>query len=442
MNTEKPPVSFVALLLLAIATLIFVALAGVIVRHSDGTTAAGAALRHVQTWYYYGLNDVNASVAPATMARYADFVEDDGFTAQHAEAFKRAGGRYAVAYTDPAYVPACIPPFSPPAGRCKGPIGNLVQRDESAWFHAADGARVHRFDSYNNEYQEALDPSSASARSAYARATAEIVAHAPGLDFFFADDSGSPWREPGDPPGAVWFEGFNAPGVEIPSDQNFIAAEIAMLSAAARPVFINGSDPRTLLPSYGGAYLRAPRIAGEVNEDCYRAGRAIVGDRWRRQGDALLAVTALHRYAACFMQGTTTPANRVYALASWWLTYDARWSVAAPIDPVSGGTAILPEFGIVPGAPLRTASRSIDLLREGAIYAREFGACTQDGSPIGPCAAIVNAGNGDAPVPPLHRRYASVLVLDGRDAISGGTASWRRGPPSEVSAGNALILRG
>ena len=158
MINAKPPVSFVALLLLAAATLIFVALAGTVVRRDDAMSASGAVPRHVATWYYYGLNDVNASVPPATMARYADYVEDDGFTAEHAEAFKRAGGRYAVSYTDPAYVPACIPSFAPPAGRCKGPIGNLVQRDESAWFHGAGGARVHRFDDYNKEYQEALNP--------------------------------------------------------------------------------------------------------------------------------------------------------------------------------------------------------------------------------------------------------------------------------------------
>jgi hypothetical protein len=440
MIDQKPPVSFVAVLLVALITLLSVALAGAIVRRGS-MEASAAAPRHVLTWYYYGLNDVNAAVPPAIMARYADFVEDDGFTAEHAEAFKRAGGRFAVSYTDPAYVPACIPPFTPPAGRCRGPIGNLVQRDESAWFHGRDGARVHRFDSYNNEYQEALDPAAASARAAYARATAAIAAHAPHLDLFFADDYGGPWRSAGGAPGSAWFADFNAPGIEIADDGAFVQAAVAMLSAAARPVLINGSDPQTGLPSYGGAYLRAPRVLGEVNEDCYRAARTVGGDRWHRQGDALLAVAALHRYAICFMMGAPTPANRTYALASWWLTYDPRWSVAAPIDPVPGAVALLPEFAIVPGAPLRSATRSVDELRDGSVYGREFAACTQDGAPIGGCAAVVNPSAGDVPLPRLRGRYASVLVLDPRDAISGGTASWRRGPPSEVSAGNALILR-
>ncbi|HEY4442048.1 MAG TPA: hypothetical protein VGN14_16440, partial [Candidatus Elarobacter sp.] len=95
---------------------------------------------HVQTWYYYGLTDANMSVPVSYMVSHADFVEDDGFTAQHAEAFKDAGGRYAVSYTDPAYTPACVAPFSAPAGACSGPIGNLVNADESAWFHSANGS--------------------------------------------------------------------------------------------------------------------------------------------------------------------------------------------------------------------------------------------------------------------------------------------------------------
>src|SRR5947209_12656118 len=99
---------------------------------------------HVRSFAYFGLNDVNADVPAAYMASHVDVVEDDGFTAQHAEAFKRAGGKIALAYTDPTLVPYCAPPFRPPAGVCEGPIGNLVATDESAWFHDARGERVRR----------------------------------------------------------------------------------------------------------------------------------------------------------------------------------------------------------------------------------------------------------------------------------------------------------
>ncbi|MBV9439319.1 MAG: hypothetical protein JOZ24_04930, partial [Candidatus Eremiobacteraeota bacterium] len=60
---------------------------------------------HVATYYFYGINGVNASIPAGWMAAHADYVEDDGDGVQHATAFKQAGGKYAVSYTDPAYVP-------------------------------------------------------------------------------------------------------------------------------------------------------------------------------------------------------------------------------------------------------------------------------------------------------------------------------------------------
>src|ERR1700681_648587 len=112
-------------------------------RANDAAAVAGTGPAHVRTWYYYGLNGVNESVPAAIMARYADYAEDDGYTAEHVKAFKAAGGRFAVAYSDPSYVPYCYPPFTAPAGRCDGPIGAFA-RDESAWFHGRDGTRGRR----------------------------------------------------------------------------------------------------------------------------------------------------------------------------------------------------------------------------------------------------------------------------------------------------------
>ena len=430
---------------LGVVTLLLGA-ACVAVAGGDVRAASGEVERvphHVLTWYYYGLNDVNANVPPRTMAAYADFVEDDGYTAPHAEAFKRAGGRFAGAYTDPAYVPYCSPPFGVPNGGCGGPIGNLVSHDESAWFHGPDGARVHRAD--GKYYQDALNPAAASARAAYRKATGAILAKAPSLDLFFADDYGGPWRHGNNSPKDAWFYDFNDPGVEIRDDATFVRAAAAMLGSAARPVIVNGADPETGAPAYGGAYLLAPRVWGAAHEGCFRNGDRVLTDAkdaWRSEEDSLLAVSLLQRYTVCFMMGTPTPANRTYALASWWITYDPRWSVAAPIDPVPNASAILPEYDIVPRAPLRTAARTVRELRDGGgAYVREFGACYQAGRAIGPCAAVVNPTANALAVPRLHERYGAALVLDARDALSGGTASWRRGPPGEVGAGNALVLK-
>ncbi|HEY4439928.1 MAG TPA: hypothetical protein VGN14_05700, partial [Candidatus Elarobacter sp.] len=400
---------------------------------------------HVQTWYYYGLTDANMSVPVSYMVSHADFVEDDGFTAQHAEAFKDAGGRYAVSYTDPAYTPACVAPFSAPAGACSGPIGNLVNADESAWFHSANGSRVNRYDSYNGKYQEALNPASAAARNAYASATAAIVAAAPKLDFFFADDSGGTWTGPDGTTMSGWFYGFNAPAVEIASDAAFVPAEESMLAAAARPVIINGSDPGTLLPSYNGAFLGAQNVSGDNWEGCLSDGSGVAGTRngrWVEQSNGLLMTTAHKSLALCMMYAAATPANRIYELASWWMTYDPTYSVASPQTPAADGTTIFPEYDLVPRQPLATATAAVGELSPAAnVYVREFGACYQAGTAIGPCAAIVNIGSSSVAVPALRGHYSAALSVDAASAYAGGKATWTGPVPTQLAALSAVVLR-
>jgi hypothetical protein len=401
---------------------------------------------HVLTWYYYGLNDINAAVPAAVMVRYADFAEDDGFTADHAMAYKRAGGRYAAAYTDPAYVPYCYPPFSAPAGRCEGPVGNLLTRpgDESAWFHGADGTRVRRYMDPHFHYQEALNPKSPAARRAWREMGDKLVRAAPLLDFFFSDDSGGPLHTGDMSPKSSEFYNFNEAGTEIRDDAEFRDAWIAYITLAPRPLFINGYDSATGLPSYGGAWLRHPRVLGAVHESCFRTPEGLrtdTYDRWRFNADSLLANTALRRYALCFMMGTPAPANRAYALASWWLTYDPQWSVAAPIDPIPSQSALLPELDIVPREPLRTASASVRELRaESGAYVREFRACYQQRAAIGPCAAVVNPAPRPVALPPLALRYGHALALTGGDALSGGRASFSAAVPRTLAPESALLL--
>ena len=408
-------------------------------------SAAALAPPHVLTWYYAGLNGINAGVSAAAMARYADFAEDDALNDPvRLEAFKRAGGRFAVSYTDPAYTPYCFPPFSRPAGRCEGPVGRLLTGEEDAFFHGRDGTRVRRYMDPHFQYQEALNPKSAAARRAWRTTGEQIVRNAPSLDFFLADDAGAPLRAHDMSPKSSEFYNFNDAGTEIQSDEEFRDAWIAYITAAPRPLFLNGYDPGTGLPSYGGAFLRARGVLGEIHESCFRAPEGVAtdaGDRWRFHADSLLANTAMQRYAVCFMMGRPTPATRAYALASWWMTYDPRWSVAAPIDPIPSRSALLPEFDLVPRLPLRSASEHVSVLRTGAgAYVREFAACYDAGAPRGPCAAIVNPTVREMPLPRLAQRYGHALVLDDADVISGGRAHWTGTIPATITPQSAILL--
>lgn len=394
--------------------------------------AVGIAPSHVLTFLYYGQSFgatvVNARLSPRFMAAHADFIETSGFDNSSVNAFKAAGGRFAVAYVDPAYVPYCVPPFVPPAGRCSGQIGNLDPA-EAAWFHAPDGARIRRADAYTGQYQEFLNPAASAARQAVAAWMYRYLSASPRLDFFFADDSGSTLRGPDGSPESGMFYGFNSAGTEVSSDGSWIAGENALFDATPRRLILNGGDG--YMPAYGGTFLRNANVAGANHEGCFNS--AAFGGRvsdakgdWRAQADGLLADLPFHVYSLCMMNGPPSAQNRLYAMASWWLTYDTSWSVAAPIAPAADGNAVFAEFGMVPMSPLATAgARGIRSLSRNGIYVREFARCFQNGHAIGACAALVNPDAVTRALPPLSRRYEKVLVLDNASLVSGGSARWR-----------------
>ena len=399
---------------------------------------------HVRTLAYYGLNGINADVPAAFMAAHVDIVEDDGYTAQHADAFKRAGGSTALAYTDPAYAAHCPAPFTPPAGACSGQIANLVQSDESAYVHDGAGARVHRFVSDYFQYQEVFNVTAPSARQAYARTTAAILKASPLLDGFEADDSGSTMTAPGGAFGSLLYYNFNATGVEIPDDATWIAGESAMLAAAGKPLMINGGDAATWGPAYGGAFVDLPSVMSQQFEGCYNNGGNYLytdsENKFAREANGMLAVMARHKSAVCFPTGDNSPAHRLYAYAAWLLTYDPAYAVYETDVPLSDNEALYPETQIVPAQPRATAT-DVAQLRSGGVYVREFAACGIAGVAIGPCATVVNSSPGaTAALPALATAYGHQIVLDPQSFYHGGKANVVAGMPSSLAPATAAIL--
>jgi hypothetical protein len=401
--------------------------------------------KHVATWYYFGLVGVNASVPVDYMVAHADYAEDGG-SADYTRAFKSAGGKYAVAYTDPAYVAYCVAPFTPPAGRCDGPIGAGVSSDESAWFHGADGSRVRHYDSPDSHYQEALNPGSPSARNAYKAFIDDALSRTPALDYIMADDSGGVFTGSDGSQLSGWMYGFNAPEVEITTDAAFIAAERQMLAVPSRPVLVNGYDPSTHKPSYNGAWLDSPNVAGNIYEGCYGGGNGLDSNQygvWTDKSNGLLAVIAHRSLAVCMMVAPATPSNRIYEMASWWMTYTEPYSVAAPLNGPPDGSTILPEYDLVPRQPRTTATSDVNALRAATgAFVREFDSCYQAGVAIGPCAAVVNPNpSASVSMPALSGHYTSVLAVDDKSAFAGGKATWSGSVPSQLGALSAVVLR-
>ncbi len=406
---------------------------------------AGAFPDHVRNHAYYGLNNINADIPAAWMAAHVDIVEDDGYTAQHADAFKRAGGKMALAYTDPTYAAHCPAPFMPPAGQCTGQIANRVPADETAYVHDATGARVNRFFNDYYQYQEVFNVGAPSAQHAYAATTASILAASPLLDGFEADDSGSPITAQGNPFGSLLYYNFDAVGVEIPDDATWIAGESAMLAAAGKPLMINGGDFATWGPAYNGAFLDLPYVMSQQFEGCFNnGGNYLYTDsdgKFAKEENGLIAVMAHHKPAVCYPTGDTSPAHRMYAYAAWLLTYDPVYSIYEMDVPQSDGEAVYPETQLVPQQPRATAASSIAELRNGGVYVREFAQCAIASVPIGPCATVVNSSaSTTAAIPALSTAYAHQIALDPQSLYHGGKANVVAGVPASLGAGTAAIL--
>ena len=401
---------------------------------------------HVQSFAYYGINGINASVPASTMASLVDVVEDDGYTAQSADAFKKAGGRMAIAYTDPTYAYYCAAPLAPPAGACTGQVGQFVS-DESAFLHNAAGQRVANNTNSRFLYEEILNPGSASVQAAYAQAARVVLSASPLLDGLMADDSGSPFSTPGGALGSNLYDGFsNGPGVEITSDQQYIAGEEALLAAPGKPVFINGGDPSTLGPAYNGTFIDQTNVLGQEFEGCFNNGGNYLysdanGNQFQREVNGLLAVQAHRKFALCLPTGSSTdPAKRLYAYASWLLAYDPQYSVYGMEIPQSDGAALYPEIQLVPTQPRVTAT-DVAQLRNGGVYVREFSACAIAGTAIGPCAAVVNTStSASASLPSLSTAYAHSIVLGSSSLAAGGKVTVGSGAPGSLAPQTAAIL--
>ncbi len=407
-------------------------------------SAAGSFPDHVRTHAYYGLNNINVDVPAAFMAAHVDIVEDDGYTAVHADAFKRAGGKMAIAYTDPSFDVHCPAPFVPPAGRCSGPMTGPIAGDESAYIHDVNGARVNRYGGAYFQYQEIFNVAAPSARAAYARWTASILAASPLLDGFEADDSGSPFTGPDNVLGSNLYYGFNAFGVEIAGDAQYIAGESAMLAAAGKQVMINGGDPRGTGPAYGGTFLDLPSVYGQQFEGSFNNGGGYlysdVNNKFQLEENALISVMSHHKLAVVYPTGDGSPAHRLYAYAAWLLTYDPTYSAYETDVPLSDGIALWPETQLVPGQPGVTAT-DIGQLRRGGVYVREFGACAVAAQPIGPCAAVVNSSaTASAALPALSIAYGQHVVLDPQSIYHGGKANVVGGPVTSLGPETAVIL--
>ncbi|MGP6157345.1 MAG: putative glycoside hydrolase [Vulcanimicrobiaceae bacterium] len=381
---------------------------------------------------------MNTNVPAAFMAASVDIVEgEDNLAFPASRAFKAAGGKIALAYTDPGLIPYCALPLNEPAGLCNTPMGQALANAPGAFLHDASGARINRYVNSHFLYQEMLNPASTAARSAYAQYVNGLVAAQPALDGVFADDSGDSFSND--------FYSMSAPSsVEITSDAQYETAMNGMLAAAGTKVIYNGGAVNSGAgPAYSnGEFINQPEVIGQMIEGCFANGalRTDLYSRFQDDANQNLNVQAYHKLAVCMPTVSVDPASRLYSYAAFMLIYDPSYSVFGMNTVLSDNEAVYPETQLVPQQPLTTATNDVAVLRTGNVYVREFASCAIASSSIGGCAALVNSSSSSATIPKLSQAYAHSIVLDAQSLYGGGQAHVVAGTPSSLAPGSAAIL--
>jgi hypothetical protein len=387
---------------------------------------------HVHNSASYGVRSSNVDIPASWMATNVDVVIDAGYpSSTHAQAFKNAGGKFAIEYTNPTYLFYCSPPLTEPAGPCTGPWAPI---DSTGYLHDSSGARIAIYTDSQHQYRETANVGSVSAATAYSNYTAALLRGSPSLDGFQADDSGSPFTS---------LEAGSS-SVEITSDLQWQKGESAILQAAAKPLIINGGNPLTRDPAYNGYFLKLSYVFGQMYEDCFDSpsmGQFTTDTvvTWANEANGLLAGQALGKTAMCMPTGSASSSARLYTYASWLLIDAPPFSVYDTDIVLSNNHSIAPEVTVVPTQPTKSA-KDISDLAIGGVYVREFGACFVSGVPIGACAAVVNPTTSVQSIPALSTSYGAHLLLDAASSYDGGKARVAPGGVTSLAAASAALL--
>jgi len=373
---------------------------------------------HVLTADYLGGADGTHSITWGQAAPYLTWAETD---VADANAIHAAGIK-TMMYVDP---------------NREQPGSQMWTTNTAAYAHDCSGNRVT--DLYNKSVtQYVTSPTSSAMQSVFASYVRSIAAQAH-FDALFEDDSGPLSAfAPYDP--------FSAMPCGY-TDAAWIAGEIALNQASPLPIVVNGlSGLNGHQPSLTLGILKGTNTIGGDFEQCYASDSQpkMDGWLWLAIENSALQAAAENKIFECMAANTAAGGSstdaRIFAYASFLMTYNPNTSVYRTTYATPSGLHIFPEMGLVAlnptvAAPLTVAS----LEQSGGTYARQYGACYLRGSLIGPCAVLVNpnqSGSLKFPFTQYHHR----LALTGSGTLDGGSASAAGpAPPASLGPEEAVI---
>lgn len=191
--------------------------------------------------------------------------------------------------------------------------------------------------------------------------------------------------------------------------------------------------------------LNSSNTIGGNYEHCYSdtGTPKMSGWLWAVQETTEIEVGSRGKLFECQLRNTNSASAstdaRLYALASFLLTYRPASSMLWEQFSTPSGFHVLPESGLVPLEPSVTPSALSNVELSNGTYGREFGACYYRGASLGKCAVVVNPGTSARAFP--YSGYHHTLILTGSDVLDGGRMYTTGGaPPSTIAADEAAIV--
>ncbi|MGB6985793.1 MAG: hypothetical protein WBD74_07470 [Candidatus Aquilonibacter sp.] len=305
----------------------------------------------------------------------------------------------------------------------------------AAFATTCSGVRVT--DVWDDVTQYVMNPSSAALQSAYATLAKDTIGSAH-YDAIYQDDSG-PLSE---------FTYTFSPSLPCDyTDSAWISGSIALANAAPVPVIFNGLgivDGNS--PSLSLGLIPSTNTIGGNFEGCYTTNTITIhtGWLWTAEENTELETNAQNKMFSCQERntnaGSSSTAARIYAYASFLLTYNPSLDVLWEDFETASGLHVFPEEELVVLDPTVATPASVASLEQpGGAYGRQFNECFVAGAFVGACAVALNPTTGVvAPFP--FPQFGHTLTLSGSGVLDGGTMSTQGpAPPEYLDAGQAVI---
>src|SRR5579883_1476240 len=273
-------------------------------------------------------------------------------------------------------------------------------------------------------------------RTSSALAHAQVVVnyrigeYAPNYDAIFSDDSGA------------------VGGITQPCNYDepaYDAAVNAVHQSLGMPMWINalGAAPN---PANAIDLATPSNVMGAMCEQCYDSNgqqdAVQTGTGWQNVENAEIGMVAQQKtfwaYPRASGDAGSETAIRLYAYASFLLSYDPSYTMFEEALSTPSGFPVMPETGFLPEQPLTTAANVGGYLAAGGAYFREFAKCYYRGNFVNNCAVVVNSSAASVPVPSTS--YSHSLVLSGSGVLDGGTVAFNGPAVTQLAPGTAAIL--